>query len=254
MADIRWSAWTEQPPKVYLQGLFEVSSVKKHPLGTLRMLSDGRVFAYAKAGSVALAPGKLCQAPAPVANHDNLVVAAASAGDEAVTVTLGATAVAADDYAEGFLIIVTGTGAGCAYKIKTHPAASASASLKVTLYDKLRTALDATSRACLIYNPFSGTVIHPSPPTSKLVGVPLVSVPIGNYYWSQIAGPTVVLVNGTISNGKKVVASATVDGAVDLMALTEGTPNTGSDQYPVGVMLAHGTNTQYGLVDIFGLW
>ena len=36
--------FVEERPSLYVQGLFEQSSTKKHRLGTIRALEDGRVF------------------------------------------------------------------------------------------------------------------------------------------------------------------------------------------------------------------
>jgi hypothetical protein len=252
MADERYSEWMEESPKTWAQGLFETSSTQKQVLGTIRKLNDGRKFVYAKAGGVDLAAAKLVQAPAPIANHTNCAVAAAVAiGERSVTLTLGATAVTANQYKDGFLLVNNGTGKGCAYKIKSHPAASGGASLTVTLYDKIRVALDATtSKGSLVSCSQNGVIIHPSPPTAKLVGVPLLAVTAGYYFWAQCGGCAPVLIDGTVTVGKKVVASGSVDGAIALMALTSGTPNTGSDQYPVGVMVQNGVDTEYGIVDL----
>lgn len=251
MADERYGEFIEESPKTWVQGLFEESSTQKQVLGTVRRLSDGRAFIYVKAGAVALAAGKLVQAPAPIANHTNRAVTADVAiGSREVTFTLGATAVTADQYKDGYLLINDATGEGYAYKIKNHPAANASASLKVTLYDKIRVALVAATSEVSLVNLYREAIVHPSPPTAKLLGVPPIAVTANYYFWSQIKGPAPVLISGTIGTGKKVVASATVDGAVDLMALTEGAPNTGSDQYPVGVMLQNGVSTEYGMVNL----
>jgi len=252
MADERYSEWMEESPKTWAQGLFETSSTQKQVLGTIRKLNDGRKFVYAKAGGVDLAVAKLVQAPAPVANHTNRAVADAVAiGERSVTLTLGATAVTVDQYKDGFLLVNDATGKGYAYKIKGHPAATGSSNLTVTLYDKIRVALvAATSKVSLVSCPQNGVIIHPSPPTAKLVGVPLLDVTAGHYFWAQCGGYAPVLIAGTVPVGKKVVASGSVAGAITLMALTAGTPNTGSDQYPVGVMVQNGVNTEYGIVDL----
>jgi hypothetical protein len=243
MANERFSEYAEESAKLYAQGLFEQSSEQKHALGTIRTLNDGRKFVYAKAGAVDLANGKIVQAPAPVANHTNRAVAAASVGDRQVTVTLGATAVAANAYKDGYLLINAGAGAGYAYKIKSHPSANASANLTVTLYDKLKEALSGTtSKATLVYCSYNGTIIHPSPPTAKLVGVPVIDVTAGYYFWAQCAGPCAVLIQGSATDGTTLGASATVDGAA--------AANAAVTQYVVGIMMQNGVDGEYGVVDL----
>ena len=52
----------------FAQGLYEVSSIQKEELGMLRIEPDGRKFRYAKAGAVALSPGKICSMLGVTAN------------------------------------------------------------------------------------------------------------------------------------------------------------------------------------------
>ncbi|MCL6441691.1 MAG: hypothetical protein K6T27_09400 [Thermoleophilum sp.] len=240
---IRWGEFVEESPKTILQGLFEVSSTKKHPLGTIRKLSDGRVFAYAKAGSVSLSAGRLCQAPVQIANHLNIAVAAAVAVDSReVTVTLGATAVTANQYEDGFLYINSANG-GFSYKIKSHPSASASANLKVTLYDKVRKALTTSDRATLLANPFGEVIVHPSPPTAVLVGVPQMDIAAGSFFWILVRGLTPCLIDGTPAIGDGVVPSDTVDGAVEAAT-------TADVRQRVGTVVNTGVNAEFKVIQL----
>lgn len=78
------------------------SSIQMHNLGERAVTPDGRSFRYVKAGGTALVPGKLYQAPAEVTNHQNLAPTDAVAiGATSLTVTLGATAATANQYAGG---------------------------------------------------------------------------------------------------------------------------------------------------------
>src|SRR5206468_3746399 len=104
------------------------------PLGTRLQLQDGREFRFALAGGSALVAGNLQQAAANTANHQGINPAAAVAvGARAVTVTLGATAAAANEYAGGYLVVEGTAGQGYAYLVDSHPAANSGASLTLTL-------------------------------------------------------------------------------------------------------------------------
>ena len=110
------------------------SSIQMHNLGERAVTPDGRSFRYVKAGGTALVPGKLYQAPAEVTNHQNLAPTDAVAiGATSLTVTLGATAATANQYAGGYVVITTGTGVGYQYRISSHPAAALNTTLTLTL-------------------------------------------------------------------------------------------------------------------------
>ena len=240
----RCAEFIEESPKLFVQGLFEQSTTEKQKLGTVRKLSDGRVFVYAKVGAVGLAAGKLCQAPVQVADHLNIAVAsAAPIGARKVTVTLGATAATKDQYKDGFLYVNGGTGAGCAYKIKAHPAADASAFLKVSLYDKIRVALATTSKVTLFSNPFNGTIVHPTPTTAALVGIPQIVVTAAYYYWSLVKGMTPCLIDRTPAINEHLIPSGSVDGAVEVDAAA-------SVVQRIGTVLNTGVDTEYKMIQL----
>jgi len=237
--------FVEQKKTLFNQGLYSQSSEAKEMLGTLRELEDGRVFVYARAGATNLAAGKLTQSPVQVANHLNIsVAAAASVGSRRVYVTLGATAADANAYKDGYLYVNSGDGAGLAYKIRGHAAISASSSGYIELYDSIRKALTTSSKCTLVKNPFNGTIVHPSPPTAPLVGIPPIDVAANYYYWSQVKGLAVCLIDGTPAIGDNVVPSDSVDGAVEAAVNTDvrqrvGTVvNTGVDAEYKMIMLA----------------
>ena len=244
MTNERYAEFIEESPKLFVQGLFEQSTTEKQKLGTVRKLSDGRVFVYAKVGAVDLAAGKLCQAPVQVADHLNIAVAAVVPIDaREVTVTLGATAATKDQYKDGFLYVNSGTGVGCAYKIKAHPAADASTFLKVSLYDKIRVALATTSKVTLFSNPFNGTIVHPAPTTAALVGIPQIVVTAAYYYWSLVKGMTPCLIDGTPAINDHLIPSDLVDGAVEVDAAA-------SVVQRIGTVLNTGVNGEYQMIQL----
>lgn len=257
MANERYSEFIEESPKSYLQGLFEQSATQKHKLGTVRRLSDGREFIYAQAGAANLAAGKPVQTPAfDLANVGNCAVANANVGDRTITVTpvtVAAGDAAANTFAEGFAYIHTGTANGMAYKIKSHGALTANTAANIVLYDKLRGAnlVTANSIVSLIRNQCKAVIVHPSPPTSTLVGVPTFPVTANYYAWLQRKGPCPCLIAGTVVVGETVYASNTVDGAVEAAPANAANIVTNPQlKYPVGTAMANNANTNYGMVDI----
>mgnify|MGYP001574177490 FL=1 len=197
-----------------------IASVSEgRPFGTRLVLPDGRRFAWGGAGAVALAVGKLMQAEAPVADHRNVACDVARAVDAtSISATLGATAAAADDYAEGIVHVNDATAEGHEYKIKTHVAAAKSTVLTVDLVEdyKVKVALvAATSEVTFTKNPFKSLIICPTTLTAAIAGVARVAVTATYFGWFQRKGPAVVLVNGTLYVGKLVMPSTTTAGAVD---------------------------------------
>lgn len=228
----------------------------RHKLGTLKEFPDGSMFRYALNGAVAQVAGRVVQSVVPTSAHVNIAVqAAAAVGDRTVNVTLGATAVVADEYADGYLYVndagADTTTEGYTYRIKSHPANAGSSTLAVTLYDDspVLIALTTNSEVSLIHNKFAKVIIQPSPPTAQPVGVAPVAVAANAYFWCQTKGPCAVLTDGTIAQGKHVMCSDSVDGAVETWNITEGTPNV-EISFPVGQVISVNATTEESLIDL----
>ena len=183
----------------------ETSTAKRRALGTVLELPDGRKFKYVKNGSGAITAGKGVASKQMVANHDmDLVTAAAAAGASEVTVTLGGTAATANQYSDGYLYTNDGTGEGQIYRIKSHPAADASATLTLTLdeNDKLVDALDSTTLSGLIENPYNEVVVSPTTVVSRTVGVRTTSLAASEYGYVQTNGLASILMGGAAVSGE----------------------------------------------------
>jgi len=159
-------------------------------LGQVKTLEDGRKFKLCSAGED-LTAGILVQAPSPDAKDDELVVnTAASVGDKEVeiTVTSGHGGYDEDALAEGFLMVTKGTGdIGSFYKIKGNDAMVAGSSATIFLYDKLKTALAATTNEVAVcLNPYKDVVVGST--DAPVIGVPLIAVTEDYYFWAQFAG------------------------------------------------------------------
>lgn len=208
-------------PQTAAQELLSASSVQLHDLGAQMVGNDGRKFRYVKAGATALVPGKLQQGPAVVANHQNIAVAAAAAiGAKSLTVTLGATAATANQYSGGLMFVNDEVGEGHTYKIKSHPAADASASLVITLEDGIIVALTTASQVSLWPNPYNGVIVHPTTATNAAVGVAVYPITAAYYGWVQTYGPVACLNDGNTAVGLGVAPSGATAGAVKTMAAT----------------------------------
>lgn len=212
------------------QSVYETFASPKHALGTKAFLDDG-TFYYARAGATALSRCLLNTRSARVANHVSVAWASGGAANSnKVTVTLGATAATANQYADGILFIHDGTGSGTKRKIKSHPAADASATLELTMYDNLDVASVTGDEVTLVANLYGATIVHPGNAAPIIVGVPQVAVPISDYYWAQTWGPGLVQGDGsTFVDGIDVVpaSAGTADaGQVTIVVETGTTENT----------------------------
>lgn len=231
----------------YTEEIYKTYTVPKHRLGSIIETPDGRQFRFTLNGAVALAAARLVQSTVPAANHLNIAVAAAVAvGAKVITATLGATAAAKDLYKDGYVYVNDAAGEGHLYRIKTHEAVASAGVITLTLYEDspVVVALTTASEITLIRNPFSGVLIHDSPPTAPLAGVTLVAVAAAAYCWLQTRGPAAVLTQGTLVIGDLCVPSATVDGAVMPSAAIE------TDGPIVGHVMAVNADTEQSLINL----
>lgn len=234
---------------VFPQDILETSSTQKSELGTLRVTADGRRFRYAKAGAAALSAGKLGIGVAGIANHVDLTGAVYPVGTTALSVTVGATAVAANEYKDGMLQISSGTGGGLQYRIMDHLACAASGTLLLSLASPIRVALDATSKLCLMHNPWFGVTESATAAGKIPAGIAPCDVPAGYFYWAQTGGESNVLIDGTPPVGSWLiggaVAGSVTDFTIDPTASSTIIPSAPLVGFKVGVV---GDDTEYGNV------
>lgn len=211
-------------------------------LGVRSVTGDGREFRLCVAGGTTLVIGKLQQAPAEITNHQNMVVSTAAIGATSITVTLGATAVTANQYAQGWLIITTSTGLGYQYKVSGHPAANASATCVLQLEDAIQIAtVTATSKGDLVLNPYSGVIVNPATASSTPVGACIFPITTLYYGWLQTKGVASLLADGTVVVGTSVCASNGTAGAVEA---------TAGVQALVGTAVTGIATTEYGAINM----
>jgi hypothetical protein len=211
------------------QGIYQISETRKEELGTLRILSDGRKFRYARAGSSALAAGKLGVAADIAAAHANeaiLTVIAIGTKVLALTVTAG-TVIAENELKGGAFQVNDATGEGYSYVIDANTAlAVGGTTINVTIEEGIKVALDTTSEFTLVHNPWNDVVEGTT--LGMAIGVPVVAVTAAYYYWAQTGGLAVGLMGGTVALGSALMQdNAGVAGAMIIMTAGSVIPTIG---------------------------
>ena len=221
-------------------------------LGAVGVTPDGRRF---KLGSLAasattLAPGKLCQGPVISSSLQAVTCSSQSIGDTQITVTLSAgTAYAANQFAGGFIGIISGTGSVLMLQIKSsQKITTAGTTMILTLVDPIVVALSGSPVANIFANPLGGLVVMPTTLTGAIAGIPMISVVADSTYstfvWMQTGGLALALVHGTINVGLGITYSTTstpVAGALEVATAT--LPN-------FGTAVQAGVDTAYSFVDL----
>jgi hypothetical protein len=192
-----------------------------HNFGEKVILADRREFSYGRASSTS-AVGRLQIAPAPIANHANMSVTATALGSFQLALTPGATAGAANIYAEGYAVINAGINNGATYGIKGNPAITASTAFTLDLNDPIRNAaLTTASKVTLVHNAHN-LFIQGTSTTARGAGVALTAFAANNYGFLQVKGIASVLGDGTIAVGSAVNVG-TVAGSVKAVSGTYAT-------------------------------
>jgi len=237
------------PLALLANGTFQTStdSNLETLVGTRWDLSDGREVRLGQVASgTTVVPGKMYQSAALIADHQNLattaVVAYSNNGNipASVTATLGATAVTANQYQGGFLIVNDATGEGQTLRIASHPAADLSTTCKFTLEDGPTTALvAATSEVSLVPADGNALIIRPTTATGATFGASLYNIAASEYGFFVTKGVTSVLGDGTITIGSALSCSNAVAGSVENGVIAQGF---------VGNAVYTGVDTEYRAV------
>lgn len=188
-------------------------------LGTLAVTVDGRRFRYGlngTGGATALLPGKLAQVATAAGNHVNRTGVTAAAGVNVVTFAVGATAVTSNQYAQGYLVVNAGTGAGQTLLISGNTSAVSSGSPTINLADAVMiTTAVSDSKFSLHPHPYSACIINAATLGAGAAGVPGVSIADAAYGWLQVGGTCSVLSDaGAAAIGAPITYSDDTAGAV----------------------------------------
>jgi len=195
-------------------GVYEESATREHELGSVLFL-DGNEYRYAKA-SEALSPGKLATVVVDSDREDTVTVAH-GIGTRKVTVT-AASAITANQYQDGFLVVNDGTGAGRKYCVESHPAIGNGETGEITLKDPLDAAWAVADTDVTLYT--SMYVVQESNTGQKEcpMGVPEISVTSGYYFWLQVRGFLQILTDevfGDATNGRVATIGSSTAGSVE---------------------------------------
>jgi len=189
------------------QGLYEISSTQKGPVGTRVRVGD-RVFRYAYAGGTALVAGNLLECATLVEEEGIVPSAAVAAGDTEFTIV---SAAAQTDLAEGYMFTHEEAGEGYSYRIKKATAnADTSTSTDIVLYDDIHVALTTSSEVALMNNFYYDLDVHATI-TKFAVGVAPTAVTANYWFWCQTWGPASVYQRGTDAAGSIMVPNATTE-------------------------------------------
>ena len=222
-------------------------------MGGLRFsTSDGREFAIAANAGTALVAGKFVASPVAIAGHQGRTVASFTAysanGNQPATVTFttASTAVFSNQYAGGYLIVETNTGAGQTLKVASNTACAISGTVTVTLENpdgQNMVALDTTSTVSLFAPRFGsgtqmydntgaaqslatgGIVVNPTSGSNiNVVGVSTYAIPASTSTFAsfglvQTRGHVALLNQGGTTAGLDIGPSTSVAGAAATYAV-----------------------------------
>tara|TARA_Y100000310_G_scaffold145708_1_gene145113 strand:- start:263 stop:1162 length:900 start_codon:yes stop_codon:yes gene_type:complete len=226
----------------YTQG-----TAKLFPLGT-ELVWGERAFRYVFMNG-AVTAGKLVQQPAVVGNHSQMTATATTAVTTSSTSEISVETQGDDDftlneYADGYLYVNDADGEGQSWKVKSHPAHDHSddASVVVTVYDRITTALATTSELTIVLNPYKDVIVAPASESGAVLGATVIDMSDDNYGWVQFKGPKAMLIsNAVVVTGGNVVRSTTDAGAI------QAAPS--DILYPVGQCMAGVVvDTEYAMV------
>jgi len=223
--------------------MYSEEDTQMQPMGALGIAENGDMYRYTRiiSSGTDLVAGKLMVSLGREANHQNVALsAAASAGDTLVAPTVGATAVDANEYDEGWLAFSDNSPEGEAYKIESHASSTGSEAVNVYLERGLLTAATTDSEVALVRNPWN------NPAISQLIaerpaGIAMTDwdVSVANYGWLKTRGIACVLGDtGGITVGLKATISDQVNGAVGLYSDVDA-------EFEVGQMMQTGTAGEY---------
>lgn len=181
---------------VAVQDLFEESQYQEHQLGSLYIdEATGNKYRYVQAGASNLATGHLLQEAAEDTNYRSMAVNTAQAiGDTQISVTLGGTAVTANQFDDGHIFIESSTGLGQQFRIVRHDAqASTTGSCTFYLDRAIKVALTTSSQATIRKSAYDGVIDYPTTPTGGPIGIALYALTAAYFGWVQSGGDVPVL-------------------------------------------------------------
>jgi len=216
------------------------------PLGS-KLLYGNTTYRYGKMGAGAVTAGKCVTHAASIAHHFDLTpTAGVAAGETAISVETAGTDITLNQYAGGYMYINDAAGEGQMLRINSNPAHdhSADASIVITAYDDLATAITTSSRVTLIADPLSALIGQAATTTGATMGVTVVDMAATHYGWFAVSGPATVLTSGTLVVGNH---------AVPLGATGAVGPAAGDVIQVIGTVMIVNVTTDYSLINLYGI-
>ena len=225
---------------------FTSGAAQLFPLGS-RLLYGNTVYRYGKMGAGALTAGKCITHAESIAHHFDLTpTAGVAAGETAISVETAGTDITLNQYAGGYLYVNDAAGEGQMLRIRSNPAHDHSddASIIITTYDDLATAITTSSRVTLIADPLSALIGQAATTTGATMGVTVVDMAATHYGWFAVSGPATVLTSGTLVVGNH---------AVPLGAIGAVGPAAGDVIQVIGTVMIVNVTTDYSLINLYGI-
>ena len=240
--------------------IFDIHDKPEYAVGQGFTRSDGCKFRYIHASGATNRGVIVAQdySGSSTIDTDDKVIAPASAvavagetmkpgtaGSYYVQLTLASAS--ADQYAGGYLSITDDNGEGYTYRIKGNTATNdpATGDIRIQLYDKIQTALTATTDVAVTGCMYANLIAGGTTTDGLAVGVTCATLTATDPYgWIQTYGPATVLCDTAGSAGNMVKLSQSVAGSYVPMY---GTTTTGN--YPtVGYIITPGDTTGHGVL------
>jgi|TARA_R110000782_G_scaffold7389_1_gene24908 hypothetical protein len=225
---------------------FTAGASQLFPLGS-KLLYGNTTYRYGKLGGTAVTAGKCVTHAASIAHHFDLTpTAGVAAGETAISVETAGTDITLNQYAGGYMYINDAAGEGQMLRINSNPAHdhSADASIIITAYDDLATAITTSSRVTLIADPNSALIVQAATTTGATMGVTVVDMTSSQYGWFAVSGPQAVLTSGTLVVGNH---------AVPLGAAGAVGPAAGDVIQVIGTVMIVNVTTDYSLINLCGI-
>ena len=185
-------------------------------VGTKVEFDDGRKYVMCSTAVNVLA-GQLVSTPTVLATIITNKLTAASIGATSIVLDTrtfamfggAAGVIAANALAGGYITFADDLAEGYQYRIKSNTAGTASSSITLTLFDGLKTAIDATTDVFLVSPRYENVVL--STATLPVVGVATITTTAATnarteYFWVQTAG----IANTYITTGTNIAIGLTV--------------------------------------------
>jgi hypothetical protein len=252
--------------------IYETHSLPKFPIGQKYEREDGAVFRYVQFGSAvssnALVGSTLSEigtvwaaantALAPSATYqDPSEVSGIYPGSLGSRFLISGVTGTQNQYAGAYLTLVKGTGSPGVYRIRGNDLTSTtkSGAIKITLYDKLKAAVDTSTSMMITGCKYSDLAQTTTAATTIPIGVPLCAASASTWGWVQTKGMCAVISENILTAGKTVSVGG-VEGTVG-SNFVEATANTGTGavaattKFPqVGWCVGVGSATAVNLVNL----